>query len=450
MPLVSSRVAVGLVLLSASSIGCGDEGPRLPATVRVTEGDGQIAPVGTLLPVPIAITVLNADGAPAVGVPVNWQADTDGRLLAAEGETDANGQARARWQLGNSEGERQAQAKLAGLEPAVFTAIAEGPDALPFDQIFPLDFETYDGSRQVVHPDFAATPAGVFGRPFHLAITPYPFNNPAFENPSFFEATRRHTWALPDGGPNPLVLPASGYLSDPDLVYVPEAGELWLYYREVSRENNVRLIRTGDGVTWSDPVTVLPVPNHQAVSPSIVRRAPDDWWMFVVNSGRGGCYAASNGVDVRRSTDGIHWGEPQGAGLLLPGFWPWHIDVQWIPSRNVFWALYNAKNDRGCVTQALYLAESADGYAWTVLSRPVMTTGVTPTLQNIVYRSTFEYDAASDAITFWMSGARYETGRYVWGAVVERRRRSDIFTPLAALVDPRSFPPPPAPLTDWP
>jgi hypothetical protein len=49
-----------------------------------------------------------------------------------------------------------------------------------------------------------------------------------------------------------------------------------------------------------------------------------------------------------------------------------------------------------------------------------------------------------------MSGARYETGRYVWGAVVERRRRSDIFTPLAALVDPRSFPPPPAPLTDWP
>ncbi len=450
MPLVSSRVAVGLVLLSASSIGCGDEGPRLPAEVRVTEGDGQIAPVGTLLPTPIAITVLNADGAPAVGVPVNWQADTDGRLLAVERETDANGQARARWQLGTSEGERQAQAVLPGLEPAVFKAIAEGPDAVPFDQIFPLDFETYDGSRQVVHPDFAATPAGVFGRPFHLAITPYPFGNPALENPSIFESTRRSIWDLPDGGPNPVVLPGSGYLSDPDLVYVPEAGELWLYYREVSSENVVRLMRSRDGVTWSDPLTVLHVPNHQAVSPSIVRRAPDDWWMYVVNGGRSGCDAASTGVDVRRSTDGIHWGEPQGAGLLLPGLWPWHIDVQWIPSRNVFWALYNAKTDHGCVTPALYLAESADGYAWSVLSRPVMTAGVTPTLEHIVYRSTFEYDARTDAITLWMSGARFDRGRYVWGAVVERRRRSEIFTPLAALVDPRSFPPPPAPLTDWP
>ena len=450
MPFVSSRVAVGLALLSASSIGCGDEGPRLPAEVRVTEGDGQIAPVGTLLPVPIAITVLNADGAPAVGVPVNWQADTDGRLLAVERTTDANGQARARWQLGTSEGERQAQAILTGLEPAVFTATAEGPDAVPFDQILPLHFDTYDGSGQVVHPDFAATPAGVFGRPFHLAITPYPYANPALENPSFFESTRRSVWTLPEGGPNPVVLPGSGYLSDPDLVYVPEAAELWLYYREVSSENVVRLMRTRDGVTWSEPLTVLHVPNHQAVSPSVVRRAPDDWWMYVVNSGRSGCDAASTAVDVRRSTDGIHWDEPQGAGLLLPGFWPWHIDVQWIPTRGVFWALYNAKTDRGCVTPALYLAESADGYAWNVLSRPVMTTGVTPALENIVYRSTFEYDVASDAITFWMSGARYEAGRYVWGAVVERRRRADIFAPLAARVDPRTFPSPPAPLTDWP
>jgi hypothetical protein len=210
------------------------------------------------------------------------------------------------------------------------------------------------------------------------------------------------------------------------------------------------MMRTRDGAHWSEPVTVLHVPNHQAVSPSIVRRAADDWWMYVVNAGRSGCDAASTGVDVRRSTDGIHWSEPLGAGLLLQGLYPWHVDVQWIPSRGVFWALYNAKTDRGCVTPALYIAESADGYAWTVVSRPVMTAGVTPTLENIVYRSTFEYDEGSDAITFWMSGAQFDRGRYVWGAVVERRRRADVFAPATSLVGPPAFPPPPAPLTDWP
>ena len=172
MHLVPSRVAVGLALLSASLSACGDEGPRLPAAVRVTQGDGQIAPVGSLLPVPIAITVVNADGSPAQGLRVDWRTDGDGSLVNPDQATNVDGQARARWQLGASEGERRAQAVLPGLAPAVFTAIAEGPDAVPYDEIRPLDFDTYDGSHQVVHPDFVATPNGLFGRPYHLAITP--------------------------------------------------------------------------------------------------------------------------------------------------------------------------------------------------------------------------------------------------------------------------------------
>jgi hypothetical protein len=209
-------------------------------------------------------------------------------------------------------------------------------------------------------------------------------------------------------------------------------------------------MRTRDGRTWSDPVMVLSAPNHQLISPSVVRRAADDWWMFVVNSGRGGCDAASTTVDVRRSSDGIHWSDPQGAGLHQEGLWPWHIEVQWIPSRGLFWALYNVKTDQGCVTPALYLAESTDGYTWTVASQPVITKGVTQTLQDIVYRSTFEYDVASDALTMWISGARFDRGRYVWGAVVERRHRSALFAPTATLVDPRLLAPAPAPLADWP
>ena len=450
MPVLRSRGALVTGLVSASLSGCvSDVGPRPPTVVRVTEGDGQIARVGTLLPAPIVVTVLNADGQPTEGVRVEWRTD-DGQLLPVDGETDEQGKARARWQLGQVEGARTAEATLPGAEPAVFTAIAVSFDALPFDELTPLAFSTYDGSGQVVHPDYVATPAGTFGLPLHLAITPYPFGNAAFENPSFFESPRPDRWARPQGGRDPVVLPTAGYLSDPDLVYVADLGELWLYYRQVTSDNIVQLVRTSDGRAWSAPVEVLRAPNHEIVSPSVVQRAIGDWWMFAVNSGPTGCGAPGTAVEVRRSTDGIHWGDAAPARLSQADLWPWHLDVQWIPRLNRFWALYNAKAAGGCTTPAVYLAESTDGLDWQVVAQPVLVKGAIPELRDIVYRSTFEYDPVTDAVTFWFSGARYEAGRYRWGAAVERRRRAALTERLATTIDPRQLPPAPAPLAEWP
>jgi hypothetical protein len=451
-PLHSPRgAAAGLMLLSASLAGCGEAAaPRLASQIRATEGDGQVGPAGTVLPDPVVATVVDADGRPAKGVRVDWRTDGGGVLAPLDRVTDDRGRSRARWQLGSGEGPRTARAMLPGLDPAVFTAVAEGPDALPFDQLLPLDFDTYDGSRQVVHPDYAATPSGAFGLPFHLAITPYPFGDASFENPSFFEATRRDRWGLSAGTPNPVVFPDAGYLSDPDLVYVPELGELWLYYRQVTADNVVQLVRTRDGRAWSPPVEVARAPNHMIVSPSVVRRAEGDWWMFAVNSGPSGCGAAATTVDVRRSADGLHWGPPVSLTMPQAGLWPWHIDVQWIPSRERFWAIYNVKTGGGCTTPAVFFAESADGLAWQVVARPVLTKGAIPAFQDIVYRSTFDYDPVTDALTFWFSGARYESGRYRWGAAVERLRRAAVFEAAGDIVDPRSLPAAPAPLDDWP
>ncbi|MEO6057500.1 MAG: hypothetical protein ABIQ49_11715, partial [Gemmatimonadales bacterium] len=361
MPFVPPRAALGALLVAAPAAACGDHGPRLPAQVRVADGDGQVARVGTLLPAPMVVTVLDADGQPSRGARITWLADGDDRLLPVGGETDALGQARARWQLGKSQGRRRALAMLQGLDPAVFTAIAEPPDALPFDELVPLDFDTYEGSRQVVHPDFVATPASAFGRPFHLVITPYPFGDATYENPSMFGASLRDVWAPGEGAHNPVVLPDAGYLSDPDLVAVPELGELWLYYRQVTTDNIIRLVRTRDGRTWSAPVEVLRASNHRIVSPSVVRRDQGDWWMFAVDAGAAGCGAAATTLDVRRSTDGMHWGDPAPAELVQDGLWPWHIDVQWLPSQGAFWAVYNVKTDGGCATPAVYLARSGDG-----------------------------------------------------------------------------------------
>lgn len=450
--IVPTRAAtVAGMFLSASFVACGDQSaPRLPAQMRVTGGNGQVARVGSVLPAAIVVTVLDADGRPVEGVRVNWRVDPGDRLSPLRGATDAAGRARALWRLGVSEGQRTAEATLPGIEPAEFTAIAEGRDALPFDELLPLDFATYDGSGQVVHPDYAATPGGAFGRPLALAITPYPFGNAAFENPSLFEATRRDAWALGPGAPNPIVLPDAGYLSDPDLVPVPELGELWLYYRQVTTDNVVQLVRSRDGRSWSAPVEVARAPNHQIVSPSIVHRSQRDWWMFAVNSGASGCGAAATTVEVRRSTDGLHWGEPVPVALAQPGLWPWHIDVQWIPSRGAFWAVYNAKTEGGCATPAVFLAQSGSGMSWDIVPQPVLVKGVIPPLQDIVYRSTFEYEPLSDAVTFWFSGARYEAAGYRWSAAVERRRRGDVFEPTREAFDPSLLPPAPAPLDDWP
>jgi hypothetical protein len=448
--MLSNRAALAAVLLLAPLAGCtrGTE-PASPARVVVTGGDRQVAPINTLLPAPIVVTVIDERGEPLPGVAVEWQTTGADRLIPTDPATDATGQARARWLLGQDEGQRLGQARMPGLRPAVFSAVGEGGQWMPFDQLTPLEFTTYDGSGQVVHPDYAATPAGAFGRPFHLAITPYPYGNPSFENPSFFEANQRDRWTVSDGVSNPVAHPDAGYLSDPDLVYVPEIGELRMYYRQVTTDNSVLLTGSRDGRRWTAPVEVARAPAHEIVSPSIVRRAADDWWMFAVNSGSAGCGAASTTVEVRRSADGLVWGPPKRVALEQPDLWPWHIDVQWIPSRQAFWALYNAKTAGACTTPAVYLAESADGITWTPLDRPVLVKGVIPAFEDIVYRATFEYDPLTDAIAFWFSGARFDGARYVWSAAVERRHRADVFAPATAL-DATVLLPAPAPLVDWP
>jgi hypothetical protein len=395
--------------------------------------------------------VIDGNGKPAAGVQVEWQPQGGGKIVPLDDATDESGQARAAWLLDGTEGAHTAEAALPGFEPATFTATGTAePDELPFDELRGLDFATYDGSHQVVHPDYVFTPNDLFGPRHHLAITPYPFGNARFENPSLFDGGRPDVLTLSPDVPNPVVLPDQGYLSDPDLVYVPERGELWLYYRQVTSDNIIQLVRTRDGRIWSAPVEVVRAPNHQIVSPSVVRRGADDWWMFSVNSGTAGCGGPSTVVEVRRSSDGIHWGAAAPVDLTQPNFWAWHIDVQWIPSRNAFWAIYNVKTAGGCTTPAAFMASSDDGMAWAVVATPVLAKGRSPAFQDIVYRSTFSYDPTSDALTFWYSGARYEDGRYVWGAAIERRRRADIFERRLAVRRPDDFAPAPAPLTDWP
>jgi hypothetical protein len=146
-----------------------------------------------------------------------------------------------------------------------------------------------------------------------------------------------------------------------------------------------------------------------------------------------GCADPRAQVELRRSTDGINWtAAPENIELGLPGLAPWHIEVQWVAARNEYWALYNAKAPGSCTTQELFLATSTDGVAWHTHPTPVLTSGTTHALADIVYRSTFAYDPDSDVITFWYSGARFDGRNYVWSTVAQRRRRADVFNQINA------------------
>jgi hypothetical protein len=368
--------------------------------------------------------------------------------------TDEEGHSELRWTLGLRAGALQttATAAVEDLEPAVFeaTALAPSPE-LQYDEVYSIKVPTYDGSGQVVHPDYAASSAGPFPYPGHLAITPYPFSNSHVENPSVFGGSNPLTWLLENGAPNPILTPSAGYLSDPDLVYVAETGELWLYYRQVTRSNLIHLVRSHDGIHWSSPLQVASAPNHEIISPAVVHRGPKDWWMWAVNGGAAGCRGAATSVEVRHSEDGQHWSPPGPVDLRQPGFFPWHIDVEWVPTQNEFWAVYNVKVPGSCTTPAVFLATSPDGVNWITRDRALLTKGSIPAFADIVYRSTFSYDPVSDNIIFWYSGARYDGHAYVWSAAVQRRRRQDVFQPSKASYDLAPLlVPAPAELDEWP
>lgn len=305
------------------------------------------------------------------------------------------------------------------------------PVELPLVGLFVtgIAMPTYEGSGETVHPDFAATPAwwpkSAAG---YLAITPYPNGDATKENPSVFEGAMNR-WDVPRGAPNPVRFPGTGYFSDPDALFNADTREMWLYVRQVSGANTIRLLRSADGTTWSEPVTVAEGPEHTIVSPTIVRRSRDQWLMWSVNSGAAGCSARTTRVELRQSTDGFEWSPPRAVEVPSPaaGLTPWHIDVQWIDERQEFWAVFNAKDPFNCGTTAIYIATSADGISWTTQPRPILVAGEVGELADIVYRTTFSFDAATDIVTLWYSGAARRKGALVWRTVMQRVERAALF-----------------------
>jgi hypothetical protein len=281
----------------------------------------------------------------------------------------------------------------------------------------PIAFDTYERSRQVVHPSVVEFPSKWHGQRFWLALTPYPNSDSRVENPSLFASASGDEWAVPSGLTNPVAKTSRGYLSDPELAYDPSSDELRLYYREVvetrsghqkprHRADVVYLTRSSDGVRWSPPQEIMSDAGRFVVSPTVARRAEGEWKMWSVDAGRAGCKAHETRVVMRASADGISWSEARGISLSQPGFLPWHLDVQYVPQLNAYWALVAAyPRGSACTGSSLFLATSSDGVQWTTYASPLLARGVLPQFSTNVYRSTFAFDADGKSLTLWITGA---------------------------------------------
>ncbi len=396
----------------------------MPSRVVVVSGDAQQGDPEDDLDDPIRFQVLDGNGNPMAGVIVTFTTPLGGGSVPAPtASSDASGMVQTVWTMGPEGGVQTLQASVTGLITATAHAATCDPDACyPPEVMSPdlsgatlLSLATYESSGQTVHPDVVRGRGTVSG--FWLAITPYPGGQSQYENPSIFHSRDAQNWVVPAGLVNPVAPMPAGYNSDPDIVMNSD-GRLWMYYRSVIGSSNVvNVTQSSDGVQWTPALTVIVVPSHQLVSPSVVRGAPQAaWQMWSVNSGTPGCSAHSTTVERRTSADGMNWGDPVQVSLNQPGRIIWHIDVEWIAARSEYWALYNTYAvGTTCTTDALFLARSADGLTWTVYPSPIARAGVTPAFKDVVYRSTLITNPRATAVTLWISGASYASASgYTW------------------------------------
>ncbi len=327
---------------------------------------------------------------------------------------------------------------------AVITATSEGQSGsvgihfeLPVivqGKIYPLKFKTYERSRQVVHPDLVYFPGGWNGRAYWAAVTPYPGGNSAFENPSVYSSRNGVSWRPPKGLTNPVVRPTGGYLSDPDLLFHAETNELWLYYRQTSGgRDDILLTRSADGVTWSSAVGVFGSAGYSHISPAFVRTPTGGWRVWYVNAGLVGCSAPATAVMTRESADGITWSEGRAVDFQQPGSVIWHIDIQHVPSKDEYWAVYAAyPQGSTCGRSELFFARSIDGLSWRTYTSPMLRREQIPQFNDVVYRSTFVYDDVSDLLTVWYSGSRYAASGQQWSAAIGKRQYAELLQTVTA------------------
>ena len=288
---------------------------------------------------------------------------------------------------------------------------------------------TYEGSGQAIHPAIVYFANGWHGYRYWLAMTPLPNGNGVYQNPSILVSNDGATWAAPTGLTNPVASTTTGNLADPDLYYDAATDQLWLYYiNEASPTQYLRRKTSTDGVTWSAEQTVFNMPSYQFLSPA-VEKIGNTYYLWYVNAGAAGCSATSTTVEYRTSTDGLNWSAAQTAGITQPGYYPFHVEVIRVPSKNEYWMLSMAyPAGSNCSNTVLYFARSTNGINWTTYGAPALGKSASGWDRGQIFRATGLYDETTDVFKVWYSANDATT----WHTGYTERAYADFANALAA------------------
>jgi len=174
---------------------------------------------------------------------------------------------------------------------------------------------TYDGSGQAVHPSVLYIPGGFAGYTYWMAMTPYPWGQSGYENPSIVASNDGITWIVPTGITNPIEpKPKTGHNYDPELVY--DGSQLICYYFSQAFGPCYRTIQPN---MFVGPRHLFKEVGIGGSAVGLVRRAANDWIMWV-----------STGNTIRRflSSDGVTFYDDGQVNLSNYAKWvPWHTSV---------------------------------------------------------------------------------------------------------------------------
>lgn len=249
-------------------------------------------------------------------------------------------------------------------------ASARTPDAF-VDAIQPgrLVIPTYDGSNQATHPDVLLERDASGAAHLTLVMTPYPFQEQEFENPSLLVSDDGMAFHAPPGVASPLVPPpAYDHNDDPDIRRDPRTGDYEILYLETMRPDRQTLVslRSSDKQTWSRRDAVIYDLPHGApfiVSPAVIDDGGQTRMFYVDTTG--------DKLHTMVSADGVTW-DPRSATPVeidLGPITPWHVDV--VRGDGAFGLLISGYVEQ-FKQQDLYLATSPDLLTWTLHPQPLL------------------------------------------------------------------------------
>ncbi len=237
----------------------------------------------------------------------------------------------------------------------------------------PLVTPTYDGSGQAVHPDVIYIPEGWNGFKYWMAITPFAFNDDAYENPSVVVSNNGIDWQDPPGLINPLVPRPTppGYNNDNDFLLINN--NLVLYFNETNNDGNtyVKRMSSVNGINWSAPQIVFFTPQH-LMSPTVLFE-DNTYYMWYVRTDSNGCYSGNTDIFLRESVDGINWGPEQPVNLELDNQVIWHMDIYKNGFDYEMLVANYPKSSSTCSRTQLYRASSQNKFDWIVDDLPLIT-----------------------------------------------------------------------------